>query len=170
MKLIMVMATTVDGKIARYNTHYPDWTCSEDKRMFRKVTQQSGVVIMGSRTYQTIGKPLPKRLNVVLTRQPQRYAPVEHVIFTSDSPDKIVVDLSAQGYASAALIGGETINNLFAQSGLITEIVITISPKLFGTGLSLFSCSVDMDLQLVSVQRMASDHIMLRYLVDHTRL
>ena len=165
MKLIMVMATTADGKIARHNTHYPDWTCSEDKRMFREITQQSGVVIMGSRTYHTIGKPLPKRLNVVLTRRPHQYKSSDQILFTSDSPDQLLSELKSRGYGSAALIGGETINNLFARSGLITEMVITLAPKIFGTGLSLFSCSVDMDLILTSVQQLASDHVMLRYRV-----
>jgi dihydrofolate reductase len=167
MKLILVMAVTVDGKIARHNTHFPDWTCSEDKRMFRAVTQQSGVVIMGSRTYQTIGKPLPKRLNVVLTRQPRRYPASESMMYTNDPPGLILEKLSARGYDSAALIGGEVINNLFAQSKLINEIVVTIAPKLFGTGLSLFSCSVDMDLALVSLKQLESDHIMLHYRVTY---
>lgn len=167
MKLILVMAVTVDGKIARDTTHFPDWTCSEDKRMFRAVTQQSGVVIMGSRTYQTIGKPLPKRLNVVLTRQPRRYPASEAMVYTNDPPGLILEKLSARGYDSAALIGGEVINNLFAQSKLINEIIVTIAPKLFGTGLSLFSCAVDMDLALVSLKQLESDHIMLHYRVTY---
>jgi dihydrofolate reductase len=165
MKLILVMAITVDGKIALHNTHFPDWTCSEDKRMFRAVTQQSGVVIMGSRTYQTIGKPLPKRLNVVLTRQPRRYAPSKSLIYTNDPPGLILEKLSARGYDSAALIGGEMINNLFAQSKLIDEIIVTVAPTLFGTGLSLFSCPVNMDLALISLKQLESDHIMLHYRV-----
>ena len=167
MKLIMVMATTADGKIARHNTHYPDWTCSEDKRRFKEVTQASGAVIMGSRTYGTIGRPLPKRLNVVMTRQPGAYESSDGLVFTSDPPKKIVQFLSDQGFTSAALIGGEIINNLFAQSKLINEIVITIAPKIFGTGLSLLSSPVDMNLSLVSVERLEFDHIMLRYLVDY---
>ena len=165
MELILVMAITADGKIARHNTHFPDWTCSEDKRMFRQVTQDAGVVIMGSRTFSTIGRALPKRLNVVMTRQPQRYPSTEGTVFTADPPEKIVSDLSRQGYEKAALIGGEIINDLFAQAGLITDLVITIAPKLFGAGLSLFSNAVDMDLRLVSASEMDADHMMLRYQV-----
>ena len=74
--------------------------------------------------------------------------------------------LSSRGYASAALIGGETVNNLFAQSKLITDFMITIAPKVFGTGLSLFSCPVDMDLKLIAVRQLQSDHVMLHYRVD----
>ena len=133
--------------------------------MFRQVTQEAGVVIMGSRTFATIGRPLPKRLNVVMTRQPQRYAPTVGAVFTADPPAKIVSDLSGQGYERAALIGGEIINDLFAQAGLITDLVITIAPKLFGAGLSLFSNAVDMDLQLVSASELEADHMMLKYRV-----
>ena len=72
MKLILVMALTVDGKIGKDDAHFPDWTGSEDKKMFKAVTRRAGVVIMGSKTYDTIGKPLPGRKNVILTRNPHR--------------------------------------------------------------------------------------------------
>ena len=72
MKVILIMAMTVDGKIGKSHDHFPDWTGTEDKRLFAKISRQAGVVIMGSKTFDTIGKPLPQRKNVILTRNRAR--------------------------------------------------------------------------------------------------
>ncbi len=44
------------------------WHITEDMRYFRSVTSGHAVV-MGRKTYDSIGRPLPKRHNVVITRQ-----------------------------------------------------------------------------------------------------
>ncbi|MFI3332944.1 MAG: dihydrofolate reductase [Rikenellaceae bacterium] len=44
------------------------WHITEDMRYFRSVTSGHAVV-MGRKTYDSIGRPLPKRHNVVVTRQ-----------------------------------------------------------------------------------------------------
>ena len=42
------------------------WDIPEDRHYFRKVTT-SGVVIMGRRTFESIGRPLPERFNIVVS-------------------------------------------------------------------------------------------------------
>ncbi len=44
------------------------WHITEDMRYFRQITSGHAVV-MGRKTYDSIGRPLPKRHNVVITRQ-----------------------------------------------------------------------------------------------------
>jgi dihydrofolate reductase len=44
------------------------WHVSEDLKHF-KTTTSGHVVIMGRKTYESIGRPLPKRRNIVVTRQ-----------------------------------------------------------------------------------------------------
>ncbi|MDR2890286.1 MAG: dihydrofolate reductase [Alistipes sp.] len=44
------------------------WHISEDLQMFKRVTSGHPVV-MGRRTFESLGRPLPKRTNVVITRQ-----------------------------------------------------------------------------------------------------
>ncbi len=44
------------------------WHIPEDLKHFKKVTMGSPV-IMGRKTFESIGRPLPGRLNIVLTRQ-----------------------------------------------------------------------------------------------------
>ena len=68
------MALTLDGRIAKDSDHFPDWTEKADKKLFVQTTKRCGVMIMGSKTYDTIGKPLPGRKNIVLTRDEERLA------------------------------------------------------------------------------------------------
>jgi dihydrofolate reductase len=167
MKVILMMAVTADGMIARDHAHFPDWTCQADKQTFKKMTQKAGVVIFGSRTYDTIGSPLPGRLNVVLTRHPERYQPAKNLMFCSDSPEKLLDELAMQGYEEAILAGGAVINTLFIKPALVDEILLTISPKLFGQGIPLFSESIDLDLRLISTQQLEADTMILRYSVQY---
>jgi dihydrofolate reductase len=163
MKVTLIMAMTADGKIARHNSHYPDWTGKEDKRMFKALTTDSGVVIMGSRTYATIGKPLPHRLNVIMTRHPARFSGGTNLIFTSDSPSQILAELASRGYTKASLTGGATISSLFAKDRLIDEMVVTVLHKVFGQGLSLFAEAMDEELELVEYRELEPGVLVLRY-------
>ena len=47
------------------------WHLPEDFKWFKKMTM-GNVVVMGRKTFESIGKPLPNRKNMVLTRHPQR--------------------------------------------------------------------------------------------------
>jgi dihydrofolate reductase len=167
MKLTLMMAITADGLIARDTAHFPDWTCSADKKLFKRLTQQTGVVIFGSRTYDTIGRPLPGRLNVILTRHPERYRPSESLRFHSDTPERLVDQLTREGYGEAILAGGSVINTLFIKSRLVDELLLTISPKLFGQGLTLFTERLDLDLKLIHAEQMEPDTLLIRYAVRY---
>lgn len=163
MKLTLVMAVTADGKIARHDEHFPDWTGKADKRMFKGLTEQAGVVIMGSTTYQTIGKPLPNRLNVVMTRRPGDYQERSNLVFTADPADQVLAALALKGYHTAVLAGGSTINSLFLRMRLINEMILTISPVIFGRGMSLFSDPADVRLELISSSMLDHHSVMLHY-------
>ena len=165
MKLTMMMAVTTDGMIARNHAHFPDWTSRADKMMFKTLTQKAGVVIFGSRTYEIIGKPLAGRLNVILTRHPERYQAAENLIFFSDSPESLLKDLAQKGYNEVILAGGSIINSLFVKARLIDEIILTIAPKIFGQGVPLFSESCDLSLELLEVQNLETNYLVLRYRV-----
>ena len=45
------------------------WYLPADLKYFKKITLNHHIV-MGRKTYQSIGKPLPKRTNIILTRDP----------------------------------------------------------------------------------------------------
>ena len=166
MKLILLMAITADGKIARSADHFPDWTGSADKRFFARRSRAAGVVIMGSKTFDSMGKPLPARHNIVLSRNPARTGKPPDLVFTSRPPEEILADLASEGYSEAILAGGSRINTLFARRGLIDEVILTVSPLIFGDGLSLFALGLDLRLSLLDVQRLDEDLVMLHYRVQ----
>lgn len=169
MKLILLMAMTADGIIARDSRHFPDWTGTADKRMFKKMTMDAGVVIMGRRTFQTIGKALPRRLNIVMTRYPEKQVSADNLIFTNDAPGQLLKKISQQGYQKAILAGGATINSLFMRENLIDEMVITVIPKLFGQGISMFAEMVDQRITLSHSYEIEPGVLVLHYKFESMR-
>ena len=165
MKLILIMALTADGKIGRTSAHFPDWTEPSDKRLFMSISKDAGVIIMGSKTFDTLKKPLPGRKHIIMTQNKDRRSSGENLIFTCKKPADILSDLDTEGYDTAILAGGAQINYLFAKENLIDEILLTYSPKLFGTGISLFSNSVLMDLELLEHRRIGENTLQVKYRV-----
>jgi dihydrofolate reductase len=66
LALILVAAVAENGVIGRDN-QLP-WRIKSDLKYFRAVTINKPVV-MGRKTFASIGKPLPGRTNIVVTRQ-----------------------------------------------------------------------------------------------------
>ncbi|ROQ93378.1 dihydrofolate reductase family protein [Desulfosoma caldarium] len=171
MEVTLLMAMTVDGKIAKNPDHFPDWTGPDDKKFFAERTRQAGVVIMGARTFQTLKKPLPDRLNVVMTRDDSRTSSWNNVVFTTDPPRRILTWLESLGYREVILAGGAIINSLFAAEGLIDRLIVTVSPKVFGSGISLFNGQVSMALALEGVKIIGQDVVVLSYrVVGHPKI
>jgi dihydrofolate reductase len=169
MKVVLVMAMTLDGKIGKGPDHFPDWTGSADKRLFAEVSKRAGVVIMGSKTYATLKKPLPGRKIVVMTRRGDRASADPSVVFSNRAPDPLLEELEQEGYREAVLAGGATINTLFARAGRIDEMLVTVSPLVFGDGISLFSGEVDLKIELVEHERIDDNLLCLRYRVQRGR-
>jgi dihydrofolate reductase len=165
MRVSLMVAITVDGKIARASDHYPDWTGRADKRLYVEITKNAGVMIMGSTTFDMIGRVLPGRKSVVMTRNPDRRSNRDDLVFTQAPPKEILADLAAQGYQTAVVVGGATINQLFAAEGLIDELILTISPYAFGSGLSVFADSVDLKLALEQFWQLDENTLCVRYRV-----
>jgi dihydrofolate reductase len=157
-----MMAMTADGKIAKTSDHFPDWTSKEDKKMFMNETKEHGVVIMGEKTFRTFPKPLPDRLNVVFTLE-NNLPKTENVKWVSGEPEKIMEELEKIGYKSAVLGGGAYMNTQFLERKLIDEIWLTIEPKIFGNGLGVFSGDFDVNLGLISSEKINESTVLLRY-------
>lgn len=161
----MIMATTVDGKIAKTATHFPDWTSKEDKQFFAKESKKAGVVIMGGKTFDTFPRPLKERLNVVITAD-KGYENIKDSVkvYFKKSPKFVKKDLEKMGYKKAILGGGAFINGLFLKNKLVDEIIIIVAPKFFGEGLSLSSgFDFNYDLKLLDTYKINKDSVLLRY-------
>ena len=80
--IVIVVALDREGGIGRENQllcHIP-----EDLAHFKKLTM-GGVLVMGRRTYESIGRPLPGRRTIVLTSQNSNTYPAEVTVVHSVS-------------------------------------------------------------------------------------
>lgn len=68
LHLTAIVAMTPDRVIGRAGTL--PWHMPEDLAFFKRVTSGHPIV-MGRKTFESIGRPLPKRRNIVLTRDTQ---------------------------------------------------------------------------------------------------
>ncbi len=165
VKVILVMAMTADGVIAHNSDEPVDWTGKADKQYFVQITRQAGAMIMGSKTFDTLGKTLPGRKNIVMTRDKTRKSHGRNLVFTDKAPEQILKDLEAEGFDTVILIGGSLVNTLFMERSLVDEIHVTIVPKLFGTGLGLFNSAMDRELELVDLRKMDQGSFLIIYRV-----
>ncbi len=168
VKTILLMAQTLDGKIAKHSDHFPDWTGKADKRLFVEVTKAAGVMIMGSKTFDTIGKPLPGRKNVVMTRDTRRISHWDNLVYTDRSPGEILEQLASEGYRQVVIAGGTRINSIFMRAGLIDELLVTITPMIFGTGIALFEEGIEARLALKDFKQLDEERVCLTYrVIEH---
>lgn len=96
----IVVAVSENNAIGVHNDL--PWRLPDDLRFFKKVTLGKPV-LMGRKTYESLGRPLPGRLNVVLSRS-QLQLPEEVLQFTS-LPQALRY-LEDQGLAEVCIIGG----------------------------------------------------------------
>ncbi len=78
------------------------WRLSSDLRRFKRLTM-GGVLIMGRRTFDSIGRPLPGRTTIVITRNRQWSAEGVQAV---GSPEEAV---AAAGSEPAFVVGGAEI-------------------------------------------------------------
>ena len=71
VKLNLIAGMTVSARVIGKDNSIP-WRIPEDMGNFKEITM-GNTVVMGANTYRSIGKPLPGRLNVVLTSTPNEF-------------------------------------------------------------------------------------------------
>lgn len=163
MKVFIIAALTADGFIARDSSHMADWTEKEDKQLYVRLTKESGVMVMGSRTFDTIGRALPGRKTIVYTTHAEKYQGIENVETTAELPEELVKRLQAEGYRSVAICGGTQIYTTFMQAKVVTDLYLTIAPVLFGTGIQLLNKSFNSQLALNALEKLGANSIAAHY-------
>ena len=121
MEIILIAA--LDKNLAIGKDGKIPWDIKEDLRFFKEKTENTAI-IMGRATYDSIGRPLPRRKNIVMTKSPKNR---DGVIEVGSKEEALK---QAQGYSERVnIIGGEYIYKEFlpmATKLLITEIEIEI--------------------------------------------
>lgn len=162
LKPFIIAALSADGFIARHQSdRSTEWTSKEDKKNFVSLTKRAEVVIMGSKTFRTIGKPLPGRHLIVYSRA-KKYHSVE---VTAEEPEVLLNRLARAGYAEAAICGGASIYTLFMERRLVDKMYLTVESKIFGQGIPLFTKSLTFDLVLLATKQLSPNTLLLEYKV-----
>ena len=102
------------------------WHYSADMKFFRETTTGHAVV-MGRKTWLTIGKPLKNRLNIVLSRD-SNIEPQESLIVLSDIES--VISFNNSLTTDLFVIGGAQIYQAFLpqiEKWIITQVPLTVS-------------------------------------------
>ena len=55
----------------------------------------------------------------------------------------------------------------YLKKKLINEIMITVEPKIFGAGLSLFNDDFDVDLELMSLEKINQNSFLVKYKLNY---
>lgn len=120
-QLTLVAAMAAD-RVIGIDNRLP-WHLPEDLRHFKAVTLGKPVV-MGRKTFESIGRPLPGRHNIVVTRQPDWQADgvacahgIDEALRLAGNVDEVCVIGGAELYAQALAV---------ADRLLLTEIDLTV--------------------------------------------
>lgn len=104
------------------------WKIPNDLKYFKKVTTNS-VVIMGRKTFESIGKILPNRLNVIISKQSgdlkEIYKGCKNCLFFDNFNDMFLFINDQYFYKNIFVIGGGEIYKYFIENNLINKYYIT---------------------------------------------
>lgn len=101
--MINIIAAVAENNCIGLNGNIP-WNEPADKDIFKKLTM-SNVVIMGRKTYESIGRPLPGRINIVVSGT-MKSTPG---IFVEESLEKAIEKGKSFNKREIFLCGGESI-------------------------------------------------------------
>lgn len=104
------------------------WKLPADMKRFRQLTAHHPV-IMGRKTFESIGKPLPNRTNIVITRQPEFSA--QGCIIVPSLEAAIEKANAAPGAKEIFIIGGGEIYKQAIAQNLVDRIYLTEIEKDF---------------------------------------
>lgn len=135
----LIMATTIDGKIATSSYQFTDWTSKEDKDFLHKLLDKSDAIVVGHNTYKTAKGLLSKRNCVVLTRKVSKATRRgEGLTFFNPARESLDGFIRKAKYKRVAVLGGTQTYTYFLENNLVDEIYLTIEPLVFGKGFGMF--------------------------------
>lgn len=139
-RLSFIVAMTQNHVIGRNNSM--PWHLPADFAWFKENTVGKSVV-MGRKTFESIGKPLPQRTNIVLSRKPFIH---EGVVWAKNIEDAI--ELANEAQEIMIIGGGEVFKQYFNKIDrlYLTEIQTSLEGDAFFPEFSLSDWKIEKDL------------------------
>ncbi len=169
MKIIIYMAQTLNGFIAKNNGETP-WS-DESWESYSLVCSKYPAVVLGKTTFDliqedpsewdSIGNPFV----VVVSSKPLN---LSGNFASASSPEEAVNILESKGFESAVIGGGAKTNSSFLSLGLVNEVIVDVESQVFSEGMPFINSSVmknDVKLKLQSAKKISDNLAQLRYLI-----
>lgn len=124
MSIIGIVAVDRQGAIGRHGSI--PWHYSADLKFFKQQTVGSACV-MGYRTWLTLKKPLPNRLNIVMSRSAEIEGQASVIVLRDKRP---VLSLKPYLACDLFIIGGEQVYRTFLgeiERWIVTEIPLAVT-------------------------------------------
>ena len=106
MKITIVAAIASNNVIGQKNAL--PWDIPEDLKRFKQLTS-GHIILMGRKTFDSIGRPLPNRTNIVMTRDTNYQKKGIEIVFDEREALNLIKDLNQEVF----IIGGSKIYELF---------------------------------------------------------
>ena len=117
MIISLIVAASENDVIGKQNAL--PWSLPEDLKYFREKTRGK-TVIMGRKTYESIGKPLPNRRNIVISRTMNLMSGLEVHPALGEALMKLAFELKEAPQEEVFVIGGADIFNQTLLGAFIT--------------------------------------------------
>ena len=106
MKITIVAAIASNNVIGQKNSL--PWDIPEDLKRFKQLTS-GHIILMGRKTFDSIGRPLPNRTNIVMTKDINYQKKGIEIVFDEREALNLIKDLNQEVF----IIGGSKIYELF---------------------------------------------------------
>lgn len=118
MKISLIAAVAANNVIGQDNDLV--WRLPDDFKRFKRITSNH-YILMGRKTFESLGTPLPNRTHIVITRNQNYHVPEGHYVFPS--VEKAFIFCQKRNVDHLYVIGGgEIYNQTFP---LADELVLT---------------------------------------------
>ncbi len=161
MKVVLYMAITANGYIAKKNNETP-WSDEEWESFSEKVKEIKNLII-GRKTFEIMDKEnefqkIGNPFTVIVSNKEENNSNFVN------SPEQAIDLLKEKGFSKILVAGGGMLNSSFMQKGLIDEIYLDVEPFLFGKGINLFADNdFETKLELFETKQLSKNTIQLHY-------
>ncbi|MBP2099359.1 dihydrofolate reductase family protein [Enterococcus rivorum] len=145
-EVILYIATSLDGYIAEEDGKIDflnNVEVTEEDTSYEELLEKIDTVIMGRTTYHQVttelapdNYPYEKQTSYIITHHPE--ANTETIIYTKDSPVKLVEKLKEESGKAIWIVGGGSIVAPLVEANLIDTYIIATLPIVLGKGIPLF--------------------------------
>ncbi len=169
MKVIMCMAQTVNGMIAREN-YDEDFLSHINWEVFVKLAEEMGCFIIGKKTYDVYQAKKSEEYSfdnlstkkIIVSRDKKSKLLEGYTL--ANSPKDALRKASESGFTRVLLTGGGALNSAFMKAGLVDEVIINVEPYVLGRGVRIFSEETfENKLELIEMRELKAGVVQVHY-------